>query len=258
MVRPILKWVGGKTQILDKVLEQFPTEIEGDYYEPFVGGASVLLAVLPRVKGRVYASDLNKNLIELYTKIQRDPEGLIRELEELEKDQTEQRYYQVRDQFNTNPSPSLFVYLNKLGFRGLYREGPKGFNVPYGHPRAHVSLCDPENLRQVSRAIQRVEFRHEPYEQALARITSKDFTYLDPPYVPETKTSFTGYVRGEFNHEEFFRVVKSLTAPWVMSNSGSELVRREFTTGLTNVDARRAIHSKNPGARTVEVLVKGP
>lgn len=258
MVRPILKWVGGKTQILQQVLDQFPAEIEGDYYEPFVGGASVLLAVLPRVKGRVYASDANKNLIELYTKVQKDPEGLIRELEELEKDQTEQRYYEVRDEFNKKPSPSLFVFLNKLGFRGLYREGPNGFNVPYGHPRAHVSLCDPENLRQVSRAFQRVEFRHESYEQALARVTPKDFVYMDPPYVPETKTSFTGYVRGEFNHEEFFTRVKNLTSPWVMSNSGSDLVRREFTTGLVDVDARRAIHSKNPGARTVEVLVKGP
>jgi DNA adenine methylase len=258
MVRPILKWVGGKTQILDKVLEQFPTEIEGDYYEPFVGGASVLLAVLPRVKGRAYASDLNKNLIELYTKIQRDPEGLIRELEELEKDQTEQRYYEIRDLFNNNPTPAFLIYLNKLGFRGLYREGPKGFNVPYGHPRAKVSLCDPENVRQVSHALQSVEFRHEPYEQALARVTPRDFVYMDPPYVPETKTSFTGYVRGEFDHEAFFTRVKSLTSPWVMSNSGAELVRREFPTGLTDVDARRAIHSKNPGARTVEVLVKGP
>ena len=253
-MKPVLKWVGGKTQILDRILSEFPVEITGDYYEPFVGGASVLLAVLPRIKGRVYASDVNPHLVELYLQIQRDPEGLIKELGELEKDQTEQTYYMRRDEFNKSPSPSLLVYLNKVGFRGLYREGPRGFNVPYGHPRVSVKLCDPENVRDVSRAVQRVEFRHEGYEKALERATPADFVYMDPPYVPETRQSFTGYVRGEFDHEAFFARVRALQCLWVMSNSGAPLVRSEFP-GAQDVDARRSIHSKNPGTRTIEVVI---
>lgn len=257
MTRPVVKWVGGKTQILPDVLSTFPSEISGDYYEPFVGGASVLLAVLPRCKGRVYASDLNPNLIALYKKIQTDPETLIRELEELEKDTSEETYYKNREEFKRNPRPDLFVYLNKVGFRGLYREGPKGFNVPYGHPKVPPKLCDPENIRAFSKAVQSVEFRHESYEQALSRARPEDFVYADPPYVPETRTSFTGYVRGEFDHEKFFGTLRKLKCPWVMSNSSAPLVLKEFPEAR-QVSARRAIHSKNPGARTMEVLVQSP
>jgi DNA adenine methylase len=72
-MKPILKWVGGKTQILPQVLEEFPDEIRGDYYEPFVGGASVLLAAIPRVRGHVYASDVNPALIAVYEKIKNEP-----------------------------------------------------------------------------------------------------------------------------------------------------------------------------------------
>ena len=255
MVGPVLKWVGGKTQILHEVLAEFPETIDGDYYEPFVGGASVLLAVLPRVKGRVYASDANKNLIELYEKIQRDPEGLIGELEELGKDTTADRFYERREMFNKTPRPALFIYRNKVGFRGLYREGPRGFNVPYGHPKTPPALCDPENLREVSRAFQRVEFRHEGYEKALERTRPQDFVYADPPYAPETATSFTGYLRGQFDHEEFFKRMKALGCTWVMSNARVPLVMREFPHAR-EIEVRRAIHSKNPGARAMEVLVR--
>jgi DNA adenine methylase len=254
-MKPILKWVGGKTQILSQVLEEFPDEIQGDYYEPFVGGASVLLATIPRVCGRVYASDVNPNLIAVYEKIKNEPEKLIRELEELQNDMSEATYYARRQKFNESAEPSLFIYLNKVGFRGLYREGPNGFNVPYGHPKSPPALCDPENVRAVSRAIQNVTFRCESYEQAMERMRPCDFVYADPPYVPETMTSFTGYVRGEFNHVEFFKRLKALKCSWVMSNARVPLVMQEFP-GAREIEARRAIHSKNPGARTMEVLVR--
>lgn len=254
-MKPILKWAGGKTQILQQVLDEFPSEITGDYYEPFVGGASVLLAVTPRVRGCIYASDVNPRLIALYEKIKNEPEELIRELDELQKDTSEATYYARRQEFNTAATPALFVYLNKVGFRGLYREGPNGFNVPYGHPKTPPALCDPVNVRAVSRAIQNVTFRCESYEKALARVQPGDFVYMDPPYVPETLTSFTSYVRGEFHHVEFFEKVKGLKCVWVMSNSRVPLVLNEFP-GAREVEVRRAIHSKNPGAKTLEVLVQ--
>lgn len=259
-MRPVLKWVGGKTQILTEVLETFPAEITGDYYEPFVGGASVLIAVLPRCQGRVYASDANPRLIELYLKIQTDPEGLIAELEALQGDTSEETYYARRQDFNSREpkdekTPALLVYLNKVGFRGLYREGPSGFNVPYGHPRVPPVLCSPDNIRELSRAFQGVEFRHESYEFALARTKPGDFVYADPPYAPETATSFTNYVRGEFNHAFLFGRLEALPCSWVMSNARVPLVTTRFPDAR-EIEVRRAIHSKNPGARAMEVLVR--
>lgn len=254
-MKPILKWVGGKTQILPQVLEEFPDEIRGDYYEPFVGGASVLLAAIPRVRGHVYASDVNPALIAVYEKIKNEPEELIRELGDLQNDTSEATYYAFRQTFNAAPTPALFVYLNKVGFRGLYREGPNGFNVPYGHPKTPPALCDPENVRAVSRVIQNVTFRCESYEQAMERTRPGDFLYADPPYAPETVKSFTSYVRGEFNHVEFFTRLKALKCSWVMSNARVPLVTNEFPNAR-EIEVRRAIHSKNPGARTLEVLVR--
>jgi len=250
----ILKWVGGKTQILDKVLDKFPSEIQGDYYEPFIGGGSVLFATIPRVKGRVYASDINPHLIEVYRKVQSDPEGLIKELDDLQGDVSEVTYYSRRNEFNARPTPALFIYLNKVCFRGLYREGPNGFNVPYGHPKTPPKLCDPQEVRRLSNLFQNVTFTCESYEGPLTRATPNDFVYTDPPYVPETETSFTGYVRGGFHHETFFETLKACRARWVMSNSDTALVRANFEH-VTDVPARRAIHSKNPGSRTIEVLV---
>jgi DNA adenine methylase len=254
-MRPVLKWVGGKTQILEQVLSEFPEHIN-DYYEPFVGGASVLLAVIPRVKGTVRASDINPHLIALYKQIQSNPEALIKQLRHLEKDTTEDTYYKRRAEFNTSPSPALFVYLNKVGFRGMYREGPYGFNVPYGHYQK-PPVCDAENIRNVSRLLKSVEFTCESCDDVLGRCGPSDFVYVDPPYAPETATSFTQYTAESFNHKKFFDNLKSCPANWVMSNSNTPLVRQEFEGYPTvEVEARRAINSKNPGAKTTELIIK--
>jgi DNA adenine methylase len=254
-MRPVLKWVGGKTQLLEQVLSEFPEHID-DYYEPFVGGASVLLSVIPRVKGIARASDINPHLIALYHRIQSDPEGLIAELRELEKDTTEATYYRRRDEFNRSPRPALFVYLNKVGFRGMYREGPSGFNVPFGH-YANPTVCDPENIRKFSKLVESVEFSCQSYDDALRGCGPSDFVYVDPPYAPETATSFTKYTAESFDHKKFFNILKSSPSRWVMSNSNTDLVRGEFETYQTvEVSARRAINARNPAARTTELIIK--
>jgi DNA adenine methylase len=253
-MRPVLKWVGGKTQLLEQLLSEFPEHID-DYYEPFVGGASVLLSVIPRVKGIARASDLNPHLIALYKQIQSNPEGLIKQLRHLEKDTTEDTYYKRRAEFNQFPSPALFVYLNKVGFRGMYREGPYGFNVPYGHYQ-NPTVCDAENIRKFSKLVESVEFSCQGYDDALRGCGPSDFVYMDPPYVPETVTSFTGYTAESFDHKKFFIFLKGSPARWVMSNSATALVREEFEEyDKTEVSARRAINSKNPAARTTELII---
>lgn len=257
-MKPFLKWVGGKTQILKEVMSQFPESIQ-NYYEPFLGGGSVLLEVLERdiVKGTIYASDLNGHLIDVYVAVQSDVEGLIAGVKKLmEVPPTEEYYYQVRDSFNKDPSPAKFLYLNKTCFRGLYREGPRGFNVPYGHYK-NPGILDEDQLRAVSALIKPVVFTVSSFEDVILNAKEDDFVYLDPPYVPLNATSFVGYKAGGFSkHAELFEMCKTLSN-FLLSNADAPLVREAFLGYQTKiVSARRAIHSKNPESRTNEVLIR--
>jgi len=298
-MKPVLKWVGGKTQILDTVLALFPKEIN-TYHEPFVGGGSVLLGLLSQrkvghitVTGTVYASDLNSTLIGLYKSLQSQPTELlaaVRALSEpfdalkgvvvhrrptsMEEATTSQEsyYYWIRSQFNAMPpeekqSPrgaAHFLFLNKTCFRGVYREGPHGFNVPFGH-YTNPGIVDEVHLRAVSDLIQGVVFTCCGFADALGgRIHAGDFVYLDPPYAPETSKSFVGYTSDGFDeaqHRALFATAAEMRKKDVgmlMSNADVPLVRTAFpsppfTTKI--VSCRRAIHSKEPDARTNEVLI---
>jgi DNA adenine methylase len=269
-MKSCLKWVGSKAQILDEVLSLFPRTIE-NYHEPFLGSGTVLLGLLSneniQVTGTVYASDLNKNIVDLFRVIQVDPEGLIRATQALvaefrAADPQEAYYYQVRTQFNASPSPAKFLFLNKTCFRGLYQENRSGqMNVPYGN-NVNPSILDPDHIRSISRLIQKVIFTHEPYESALApsRVQSPgDWVYVDPPYCVETATSFTAYTSTRFDPETLFRTLKALPCSFLMSNADVPAVRDafpvpEYTVGT--ISCRRAINSKAPASRTNEVLVR--
>jgi DNA adenine methylase len=292
--KPVLKWVGGKTQILDTVLAHFPHTIQ-DYHEPFLGGGSVLIELLQtsiNITGTVYASDINPNLITMYRNIQARPRHVINALRVLQREyqqaaatdppvvnreaatprdarsSAESYYFWVRRQFNalegekreTPLASAMLIFLNKTCFRGLYREGPHGFNVPFGNYK-NPTILDETNILVMSALIQDVEFKCQSFEAALARVKAGDFVYLDPPYVPEKATSFTGYTADGFplaKHDELFRMCKALPCGFLMSNAATPLVAQAFpspqfqTVGIT---ARRAINSKNPEAETQEVLI---
>lgn len=257
MVKPFLKWVGGKTQILDKLMDKAPKCIPGDYHEPFVGGGSVLFKMLETVEinGTVYASDVNPHLIKLYKAIQQDPETLIKETQELSSETSELKYYEVRADFIDDPTPAQFLYLNKTCFRGLYREGPRGFNVPWGHYE-DPKIIDPAHIRLVSKLIQRVVFRTQSFEESLkGPFRPEDFVYLDPPYM----NTFAGYTRRGFSlkdHELLFRIVKTLVPHFMLSNSNCEEVQKYFEGfPQCTLECRRAINSRNPGAIASELLI---
>jgi DNA adenine methylase len=283
MTKPVLKWVGGKTQILGNVIAKFPKEID-NYHEPFVGGGSVLLAFLDEVKAgniklkrRAYACDLNKDLIDFYTELKHWPDKLCADAKELfdeyaactgetkiHKPTTKEEattskesyYYWVRSMKMT---PARFLFLNKTCFRGLWREGPNGFNVPFGNYK-RVKL-DTDHLVTVSKMIQDVEFIHCGFETALSFSRGTDFSYFDPPYAPETKTSFVKYTKDGFDentHERFFGICAKLETRFVLSNANVTMVREAFPETDYEVDViecRRAINPKNPGATTTEVLI---
>lgn len=297
-MKPLIKWVGGKTQILDEVLDTFPTHIK-NYYEPFVGGGSVLIEVLQRcrqnrihIEGKLIARDINPRLIHLYKNIQNQPRLVWEHLTQLNrqyqeskqgdivvrdpqnideaKTSSESMYYWQRKQYNQSTiesiqSAALFLFLNKTCFRGLYREGPKGFNVPYGNYK-NVSFPDEEYFLQISELLRPVEFCHCSFEDTLGEAREGDMIYLDPPYAPENATSFVGYTNkgfGQQMHEKLFATIKVLTDKRVcviMSNADVSFVRNAFATDerftIQTINCRRAINSKNPGSRTNEVLIK--
>jgi DNA adenine methylase len=263
VVKPLIKWVGGKTQILTTVLDAIP-ECTGTYYEPFLGGGSVLLGLLSlgKLKGRICASDLNPHLIHFYREIQMNPERFITDVSELLSSiiDLKEGYYTQRGYFNDTTRPlsaARFWFINKTCFRGMFRTGPNGYNVPFGHGKSPV--LDPEHVRAVSKLIQRVEFKHCSYIDALKDITLNNFVYLDPPYVPITAVSFVDYTLEGFSsidHETLFSLCKRLPCPFLMSNSNAPLLKESFEGyEIKTIDVRRAINSKNPGERTTEVLV---
>ena len=278
-MKPFIKWVGGKTQILDGVLKRFPNEIN-NYYEPFLGGGSVLIGVLSdesiNISGKVIASDINPHLISLYKKVQKNPDELLKKFNEIveeyskcpqekgnkkpqsieeAKTSKESYYYWIRYKFNIEHLPEQFVFLNKTCFRGLHREGPNGFNVPFGHYKSSPTL-DKDNLLKLSKLFQNVKFVCQSFEPD---VVQGDFVYMDPPYAPVNATSFTAYTKNEFNHGVFFTSVRNLKCRWLLSNSDVPVVREAFVEYKTEViECRRAINSKDPASKINEVLISSP
>jgi DNA adenine methylase len=296
--KPILKWVGGKTQIIDKLITKFPVEIN-NYREAFLGGGSVLLTLLSYVKsgiikiqGNIYAYDLNEPLIYIYKNIQTHHNELYNILQTIIKDfnecgngeinrtpaniieakiAKENYYYWIRSEYNKlclNDKKSIlgsamFIFLNKTCFRGVFRIGPKGFNVPYGHYN-NPEIINKEHLEEIHNLIQNVVFECCHFNTSLTNVESNDFVYLDPPYAPETDTSFVGYTENGFNienHINLFKLIHVLTdtnKKIMLSNADVSLVRKNFTNekySILSILCKRSINSKNPEAKAKEVII---
>ena len=297
--KPILKWVGGKTQIIDKLITDFPVEIN-NYREAFLGGGSVLLTLLSYVKSgiikiqcNIYAYDLNEPLIYIYKNIQTRHNELYDRLQtiitdfnecgngEINRTPTniaeakiakENYYYWIRSEYNklcltdkkSILGSAMFIFLNKTCFRGVFRVGPKGFNVPYGHYN-NPEIINKEHLEEIHNLIQNVVFECCDFNTSLTIVEPNDFVYLDPPYAPETDTSFVGYTENGFNienHNNLFKLIHILTdtnKKIMLSNTDVSLVRENFTNqkySTLSILCKRSINSKNPDAKAKEVIIK--
>lgn len=272
-----LKWVGGKKQLLPTLLPILDRYLESavNYCEPFVGGGSVLLAILSKgVRGKVVANDANIQLINFYQQVQNNHReltaGINKVCEEYNRMSSEEQkkyYYTVRDKYNqqltiTDRSQAVwFYFLNRAGFRGLYRVGPKGFNVPFGHYK-RLNVIDLEPLSKILQPVKFYNLDYQQfYDQVIKQLSGKSLIYYDPPYVPITDTSFTSYTVDGFDHMKFLEHVGQAHTDGyhvVMSNSNSTIIT-EFAKvhqlSITNVGCRRQIHSTNPGATATEVII---
>ena len=274
MTKPILKWVGGKTQLIDTIVPLFPRIIQ-NYYEPFVGGGSVLLAVLANreitIRGKIYATDANAPLIGLYKNIQSNHIALFKQLQTMiaEYNDSPDYYYDVREKYNAMTGDAkcsvagsaLFLFLNKTCFRGMFRLNKSGgFNVPFGNYK-HPEIINLAHLEEIHTLIQPVIFECCDFETTMKKMAVGDFAYLDPPYVPENNTSFVGYTSDGFDcetHIRLFNVCKSCPGAFIMSNSDTEFLREQFTDDKYNirtVECRRRINSRRPDATTNETIL---
>ena len=211
--------------------------------------------------------EINK-LIEDYNSINGTEKNRKPETIEEAKTSQESYYYWIRNVFNkmtttdkNNPIGSAhFIFLNKTCFRGMYREGPNGFNVPFGNYKS-PEIINEKHLEKVSKLIKNVKFIHSDFEKSFKKINKNDFIYADPPYVPENAKSFVGYTSDGFNlekHKILFDLCKKHN--FVMSNSDTDLVKNSFDDNtkydIKIISCRRAINSKKPDSKTNEVIIK--
>ena len=240
-MKPLLKWAGGKSRLAPRIAGVFGGPCEGTYFEPFLGSASVFLYL--RSEGlveRAVLSDVNPKLIGLHTAIRDDVEGVLSALGDLPKDDWRERYYDVRERFNEGPFEGCehaahFLWLNRAGFNGLYRENRSGkYNVPIGS-YASVKLPAEEHFRAVSALMQGVELVSASFRDVLDRAGRGDHVYCDPPYVPLSVTAnFTGYSSEPFDYAEqrgladAARDAGNRGARVVLSNHDLPVVRKDL------------------------------
>lgn len=245
--KPFLKWAGGKGQILSDIRSKYPSDLGtkiNKYCEPFVGGGAVLFDVLNNYEIKeVLINDINKELINTYIQIKNNVNKLINfltiiqnEYWDLEPNKQKKFYNKQRDRFNylkVNGDKSvniekaiLFIFLNKTCFNGLFRVNSKGvFNVPKGSYKK-PTICDKENLLNISKNLKNVNILCGDYKNCLSFIDKKTFVYIDPPYRPLSLTaSFTAYSENLFNDSEQLRLgdfinrITKKSAKVILSNS---------------------------------------
>ncbi len=213
-IAPFVKWAGGKRQLIPQIRERMPKKY-ANYYEPFVGGGAVIFDLQP---ANALINDINKALINTYRQICDTPENFIEAVDKLDKEMPEdgkEYYYSLRERYNDKlmkseydlELASLFVFINKHCFNGLYRVNGKGlFNVPYNNSR-RISI-DEEIIMETSKYLKGVTIIDGDFEEACKNAKKGDFVFLDSPYAPLNPTSFESYTKEGFDVESHKRLSK--------------------------------------------------
>lgn len=268
LVLPVVKWVGGKRQLLDDLTPLFPKRITS-YCEPFLGGGAVLFKLQPDI---AYVNDINSELIQMYEVIRDNVDELIALLGEHPNE--EEHFYRVRDwdrdkkqyeQLTEVQKAARVIYLNKTCYNGLFRVNNAGeFNTPFGHYK-NPNIVNEPVLRAVSSYFGRaqVTFSSVDYARVLADVEKETFVYLDPPYDPVSGTAnFTSYAKGGFDRQEQIRLRQCCDElnrhgiKFMLSNSATDFIIDQYAAyNITIVKAKRAINSDGTKRGQVDEVV---
>lgn len=245
--KPFLRWAGGKSWLL-KYFDDYMPETFGDYHEPFLGGAAVFfhLKTTNQLRGRVYLSDVNPELINCYQCIQENVEDVIKYLKWSRN--SEGHYYKLRDEKPRGryQKAARFLYLNRTSFNGIYRVNQQGeFNVPYGDKK-YRRLFDYENLRLVSKALQGVFIKCCDFTKAQSQVREGSLVFLDPPYTnAHGKNGFVIYNEQLFSDIEqkdlkkFIDKVVAKGAHFVLTNANHNYVKQLFSKKGYTANSRK-------------------
>ena len=264
---PIVKWVGGKRQLMFELLKNMPKNYNR-YFEPFIGGGALFFELRP---DNAYISDMNEELINLYQVVRDNVDELITDLQK--HDISKEYFMEIRNIDRTEDyeswsdiqKASRFIYLNRTCFNGMYRVNSKGeFNVPFGYYK-NPRIVDENNLINCSSLLQRTEIRHADFSEILTKVQEGDFVYFDPPYVPLSETSsFTSYTKDGFDIDMQFKLrdvcdeLDSIGVKFLLSNSDTKLVNDLYENyNINKVFASRQINANADGrGKITEVLVR--
>jgi DNA adenine methylase (dam) len=268
LVAPVVKWVGGKRQLIDSLMEILPPK-KSPYCEPFVGGGALLFKLQPTT---AYINDTNEELINLYEIIRDDVDSLISELENHKN--TSEYFYSVRD-WDRNESKynklskvkkaARVIYLNKTCYNGLFRVNNAGeFNVPFGYYKSPNFVNAPV-LKAVHSYLNSAKIRITcgDYYDMVTKLPRGSFVYFDPPYDPVSSTAnFTGYTKGGFSKEEQIRLkeccdeLTNRNIKFMLSNSSTDFIKNLYNNyNITTVKAKRAINSNSSKRGEIDEVV---
>jgi DNA adenine methylase len=271
LVVPVVKWVGGKRQIIDEIITYVPDSFS-TYYEPFLGGGAVLFELQPK---KAVVNDVNEELMNIYEVIKDNVDELIEGLKRHKIKNDKAYFYEIRELDRNREQYNLLtpveraariIYLNKTCYNGLFRVNKSGeFNAPFGNYK-NPNIVNETTLRAVSAYFNKAKIRFtcQDFEDALKWSRKGAFVYLDPPYDPVSETaSFTGYDKGGFDRNEQIRLKKTCDKlnkkgiKFLLSNSATDFIMDLYQDyKIEVIQAKRAINSKADRRGNVdEVLV---
>lgn len=270
-MEPVIKWAGGKRQLLDEISDRLPKSYNR-YFEPFIGGAAVLFDVQPK---NAVINDINPLLINMYCQIRDNSSALISKIKDLDAvDCDKELYLANREKYNEKISKkemdteaaALMIWINKHCFNGLYRVNRKGlFNVPYNNKKKGQSI-DPDNIRAISSylASNPIEIKLGDFEEACKDAKEGDFVYFDSPYVPESDSAnFTGYASDGFPEEEhirlanLFRELDKKGVLLMLSNNDVPFVRDLYKGyNIDSIGVKRLINRDADKRTGQEVIIR--
>lgn len=268
-MQPVIKWAGGKRQLLCELKKGMPNDI-GRYVEPFFGSGALFFDLLPE---RAIINDNNSELVNLYLQIRENPQKLMKALDKLQKgfptEETSQDtyYYNQRERFNrkinkedlTVSDAALMIFLNKTCYNGLFRVNASGkFNTPYGK-RKTLNLYNKDNILECSEALKNVKILQGDFEEACKGLKKKDFVYFDSPYFE----TFDTYQKNGFpkeEHERLAKLYKRLSDRGIycmLSNSDNEFIKdlyKEYSIEI--VPVKRMINCNGKKRTGTEIIVR--